>query len=63
MFSPAWYSVRIVGRNCTLLPEKVLTAHKTITAAQDTKAIQEIVRPPLSEEELRQIVRPQGYLM
>ena len=47
---PAWCSVRIVEANCTLPPAKVLTAHKTITAVQDIKAIQEIVRHTSSEK-------------
>mgnify|MGYP007129696268 CR=1 FL=1 len=36
--------------NCTSLPAKVLTVHKTTTAVQDIKAIQEIVRRTSSEK-------------
>ena len=46
--SPAWYTVQTAGVNYTLLPVKVLTAHKTITAVQSTRAIQEAVRLTLS---------------
>ena len=42
--------VRIAGVNFTLLPARVLTARKTITAVQDTKVIREIVRRISSEK-------------
>ena len=45
---PAWYIVQTAGVNYTLLPAKVLTAHKTTTAVQNTRAIQEAVRLTLS---------------
>ncbi len=45
---PAWYTVQTVGVNYISPLAKVLTAHKTITAVQSTRAIREAVRLTLS---------------